>query len=133
MKKTICAFICLLMVMSTACVVASATSNSGIEYIKEDTKYTVEFDDSTISEEKKIVIANALIGTEESEITTANVLCDLFGHDYQYTTASVVEHKAKVYAPRCKKLSYDVTYCEDCDYTEQTLKSTVYIYCCAED
>lgn len=133
MKKIICILICLLMVMSSVCVIASATSNNVVEYIKDDTKYTVEFEDSTVSEEKKVVIANALIGTDEAEIMTANIWCDLFGHDYKYTTASVVQHKAKIYAPRCKKQSYDVTYCEDCDYTEQTLKSVVYIECCPED
>ena len=133
MKKLTCLLISLLIVMSSVCVIASAISNNVVEYIKDDTKYTVEFEDSTVSEEKKVVIANALIGTDEAEIMTANIWCDLFGHDYKYTTASVVQHKAKIYAPRCKKQSYDVTYCEDCDYTEQTLKAVNYINCCPED
>ncbi len=133
MKKLISVLICLLIVMSSVCVIVSATSNNVVEYIKDDTKYTIHIEDSSISEEKKVVIANALLGTEESEIMTANIWCDLFGHDYKYTTANVVKHKAKIYAPRCKKLVYDVTYCEDCDYTDATLISTIYIECCPED
>ena len=48
-------------------------------------------------------------------------------------TASVIQHKVSELNPRCKKQTYDVTYCEDCDYTKETLVNTTYINCCPED
>lgn len=119
--------------MTTMCILASATGNDTIELEANNTHYTIEFEDTTLSEEKKNSISYALIGTNESEIMPANIWCDIFGHDYKYTTATVTEHKAKTYAPRCKLLTYDVTYCEDCDYTAQTLLGTSYINCCPEE
>lgn len=133
MKSIISLLICSLIVMTTMCVFASANENDVIKYTENDIEYTVEFEDSALSDEKKTVIVNALIGTDESGIMLANIWCDIFGHDYKYTTVSVIEHKASAIAPRCKKQTYDVTYCEDCDYTQETLVNVTYINCCPED
>ena len=132
MKKFTSLLICTLIIMTSLCVIASATDNTNTYYANGN-EYTVEFENSTISDEKKDSLANALIGNDESEIMTANILCDIFGHDLKSTTASVIEHKAKQYAPRCQRFLYSVTYCEDCDYSEQQLISTLYINCCPED
>ncbi len=133
MKKITSLLICALIIMTSMCVAASATSTETKEYNYNGIEYTVEFEDSDISEEKKENIAYSLIGNDESDIMPANILCTIFGHDYKYTTASVIQHKASATSPRCKKQTYDVTYCEDCDYTEQTLLGTTYINCCPED
>lgn len=133
MKRIISLLLCTLIIMTSMCIIASASSNGTVELEVNGIEYTIEFEDSAISEEKKTVIANALLGINESEIMPANIWCDLFGHDYQYTVASAVQHKASSTAPRCKKQTYDVTYCEDCDYTQQTLVAVNYIYCCPEE
>lgn len=132
MRRIISLLLFTVIMMATMCIIADASNNS-YTFQKENIEYTVEINDSSISEQKKQTIANALVGSTESEVMTINIWCDLFGHDYQYTTASVIQHKAKVYTPRCKRQTYDVTYCEDCDYTEQTLKSTTYVNCCPEE
>ena len=132
MKKTINLFICIAILMTSMCIIADATTND-YTYEIDGYEYTIEISDENISNEKKQTIANALVGVNESEIMTANIWCDLFGHDYKYTTASMTQHKVNVYNPRCKRQTYDVTYCEDCDYTEQTLKATSYISCCPEE
>ncbi len=132
MKKAINLLICTLIIMTSICVSTSAGSNT-VECEANGIEYTVEFEDPALTEEKKTSIANALIGTSESEIMTANLLCSLFGHKYKDTVASAIQHKASAIAPRCKKQTFDVKYCENCDYTEQTLLGTTYINCCPED
>ncbi len=119
--------------MTSTCVIAGATGDNTVECEVNGVEYTIEFEDTTLTEEKKTAIANALIGTNESEIMPVNLLCSLFGHDYKYTTASSIQHKASATVPRCKYQSYDVTYCSRCDYTEQKLVAVNYIDCCPED
>ncbi len=135
MKKIISILMSLLILMSTMCIWATATSESNNTYTfdTEEAVYTVEFNDNNLTAEEQELVAAKLAGIEYNAAAPANILCDIFGHDYEYTTASVITHKVRTYAPRCKKQMYDVTYCEDCDYTEQTLTLTTYIDCCAED
>ena len=135
MKKTISILMSILMLMSTMCIWATATntSNTTYTYETEEAVYTVEFNDNNLTAEEQKLVAAKLAGIEYNTAAPANIWCDIFGHDYKYTTASVIAHKTRTYAPRCKRQTYDVTYCEDCDYTEQTLLTTAFIYCCPED
>ena len=121
--------------MTTLCICATATSDSNNTYTyeTEDAVYTVEFNDNNLTAEEQKAVAAKLVGLDDDPAQTYGLGCTLFGHDYKYTTASVITHKARTYAPRCKQQTYDVTYCEDCDYNEQTLVSTRRIDCCPED
>lgn len=132
MKKMISLLICTALLMTGMCIMADA-ANDTYSFEREGYNYTIEINDANVSNEKKQAIANALVGANESNIMTTNIWCDLFGHDYKYTTASMIQHKVNVYNPRCKMQTYDVTYCEDCDYTEQTLVAVSYINCCPEE
>ena len=135
MKKTIRVLAFLLVIMTALSVVASATSENTATYTyeTEDTEYTVIFSDSSVSQEKQEAIAQKLIGLNDSSAQTYGLGCILFGHDYLYDTVHVVTHRVLSTAPRCKQDSYDVTYCEDCDYFEENLYATTYIHCCPED
>ena len=133
MKKTIRILAFLLVFMTALTVVASATGESTAVYTyeTEDTEYTVTFSNDAIPQEKQEAIAKKLIGIDDSSSQTYGLICTLFGHDYVYDKANVVTHKASSTAPRCKKQTYDVTYCDNCDYYEEELVSTTYIYCCS--
>lgn len=130
MKRIICVLISMLILMTSACVFASALEEN--VYVIDGIEYTVQFDDSVPSEKQEI-IAQALIGGDCCSAQPYGLGCTLFGHDYAYTTSTVVQHKIFPTAPRCVEYLYDVTYCEDCDYTEQTMIARNYIYCCPED
>ncbi len=130
MKKIISVLICAAVLMTATTVFAAATDNGVYVYEVDETEYTVEFTDNNVSAEKQELIAQSLVGVKDESIQTYGLGCLLFGHDYKYTTTFVITHKVRTYDPRCKRETYDITYCEDCDYTEQTLVSTVYIVCC---
>ncbi len=133
MKKVISLLICALILMTTICVVASAESGNTYTFETEDAHYTVEFNNNNLTEEQQIRVAEGLVFGNDNSAQTYGLGCTLFGHDYVYDTAYVTYHKALPYEPRCKVLTYDVTYCDDCDYYEESLKGTSYIYCCPED
>lgn len=135
MKKNIRFLACVLILMTFMTVASSAVSENTASYTYETdgTEYTVIFSDNSIPTEKQEAIAQKLIGIEGSSAQTYGLGCTLFGHDYLYDTVDVITHKAKTYTPRCKQDTYDVTYCEDCDYCEQTLVAETYIHCCSED
>lgn len=135
MKNTI-RFLAFLLVIITALTVgaaASGESTTTYTYETEDAEYTVVFSNSSMPAEKQEAIARRLIGIDDSSIQTYGLGCTLFGHDYLYDQANVITHKVKATAPRCKSQSYNITYCEDCDYYEEQLVSVIYIYCCPED
>ena len=133
MKKTIRILAFLLVFMTALTVVASATGESTAVYTyeTEDTEYTVTFSNDAIPQEKQEAIAKKLIGVDDSSSQTYGLICTLFGHDYVYDSVNVVTHKVLSTAPRCKQQTYDVTYCDNCDYYEEELVSTTYIYCCS--
>lgn len=133
MKKTIRILAFLLVFMTALTVVASATGESTAVYTyeTEDTEYTVTFSNDAIPQEKQEAIAKKLIGIDDSSSQTYGLICTLFGHDYVYDSVNVVTHKVLSTAPRCKQQTYDVTYCDNCDYYEEELVSTTYIYCCS--
>lgn len=132
MKKAISILMSILVLMITMCICATATSasNSTYTYETEDAVYTIEFIDNNLTAEEQELVAAKLAGIEYNTAAPANIWCDIFGHDYKYTTASVITHKYRATDPRCKKDLYNVKYCEDCDFTEETLTSSVYIVCC---
>ena len=133
MKKITSLLICILIIMSSMCLLASAAAEeekTTFEYVIDGTKHTVIIDDPSVPLEKKEAIAAALVGVNEDEIMPANVWCDLFGHDFAYTTAYRIQHEIFPTDPRCVQQTYDVKYCQDCDYAEETLVSNEYISCC---
>ncbi len=135
MKKTIRVLAFLLVIMTALSVAASATSESTntYSYETEDTEYTVVFTNNSVPAEKQEAIAQKLIGIDNSSAQPYGLGCTLFGHDYVYDTVRVITHKVRAIHPRCKEDTYDVTYCEDCDYFEEELVETTYIRCCPLD
>lgn len=132
MKKIISILISLLIVMAALCVVASAENsiNNTYTFETEEEHYTVTFNDDNLSEEQQEIVAQKLVFGSDDSAQTYGLGCVLFGHDYAYTSANVVTHKVAVSQPRCREDVYEVKYCEDCDFTEETWLYDKYIYCC---
>ncbi len=132
MKKTIRVLAFLLVSITSLTIVASAVGENTTTYAyhTKDTEYTVIFSDSTIPQEKQAAIAQKLLSIDDSSAQTYGLGCILFGHDYLYDSVNVVTHKVRSTSPRCKQQTYDITYCEDCDYFEEKLVATTYIICC---
>lgn len=132
MNKKISFLLSILIIMTSLTVFASAVSETEVyTYEIGDTEYTVYFQDSALSDEKQKAVAAKLVGVEYSEAVPTNILCDIFGHDLVESQVDVVTHKVSSTAPRCRQDTYNVKACEDCDYSEQTLIATTYIFCCS--
>lgn len=131
MKKITSILVSLFILMSVLCAVAAAQdTNNTYTFETEDAHYTVKFNDNNLSAKQQGIVAEKLVFASDDNAQTYGLGCILFGHDYKYTTACVVTHKDRATKPRCKEDTYDVKYCEDCDYTEETWISYNYIYCC---
>ncbi len=134
MKRIISVLMCAFIIMSSMAVFASASDNSSdtFNFEIDGTEYTVEYiSGDAVSDAKKEFIAAKLVGAEISSPSPANILCDIFGHDYVYGQYSVTVHKVYSSAPRCERRYYKATTCEDCDYYQETLINTVKINCCS--
>lgn len=94
----------------------------------------IYFEDENLSPEfKEKATAYFLNGGADNEdnAATYGLTCTLLGHKLESTTTVTTTHKARTTAPRCLKKTYEYSACTRCDYETSTLKSSVYIYCCA--
>ena len=136
MKKALLIVLTLIMVLSSVPVLANAeenNSNASFEYEIDGTEYTIEFSNSSFDAEKQEMIARRIVGLEVTTIQPRNLLCDIFGHKETTENVTAIVHKVYDTAPRCLTKTFRVTTCSRCDYYKQTLISSEYRYCCAED
>lgn len=119
-------------VVSLFCVMSVSAGANGVD----DGTVTVTvnetdfiFDANTTEEVRERIIDNYFNG-EDDTATTYGLICTLFGHKTETTSLTTVTHKVRSTAPRCRKDKYSVDTCTRCDYTETTLISSTYIYCC---
>lgn len=103
-----------------------------LDYEIGENHYTVIFE-GELSEGKKDIIAKRILGIEVETAEPYGLMCTLFGHNYEETTAVIITHKARTSAPRCKREIYQVKVCSRCDDTVYTLDTRDYIYCCSAD
>ena len=64
------------------------------------------------------------------DAATYGLICTLFGHKIESSTAYTITHKASSTDPRCLQRYYYVETCTRCDYTAKELISSEYISCC---
>ena len=134
MKKIISVVIFFVLIsVFSVCAFASDNTAGVYTYVKEGVEYTVDFSGASFSADKHDAIAQRLLGFADDKVQTYGLMCTLFGHKYEESTISVITHKVRTYAPRCKDEAYDVKICTRCDYQEQTLITTSYVDCCPED
>lgn len=136
MKKTISILLATILCIFSSAVITSATAEpvtSTVDIVCDGVEYTVEFEETTLSDEQQLIIAQRLLSKEHDGIETYGLICTLFGHDTEENVVSVITHKVRTTSPRCKRESYSVTTCTRCDYQEQELNGTSYIVCCPEE
>ena len=133
MKKIISVVMSFLMISLFSVCAFASDDNNIYTYVNKGVEYTVDFSESSFSEEKREVIAQRLIGLIDDEVQTYGLMCSLFGHKLEEGTVGVITHKVRTYAPRCLDETYDVKSCTRCDYQEKTLVISIYVDCCPEE
>lgn len=130
LKTTVVIFLCITFSLSL-----SAYSSTSPEFVYAKEGVSVIFsNDSVLPLEKKQLIADRLVfgyKSGEESISTYS-LCWLLGHDLSTEGVIIVDHKVFSTVPRCVEKYYNVETCSNCDYINETLISTNYIYCCPE-
>ncbi len=131
MKRNIIISIVCLMILSTVFITAAHSS----EFYYEDEDITVRFEsDTELSYEQKQAIADKMVyGSSNDEQISTYSWCWLVGHDKVSNAVAVIEHKVEETVPRCIERIYAVETCTACDYIDEELVSTTYIFCCPED
>jgi len=81
-----------------------------------------------VDKEKSQLIIDSIHGEGE----TRGIFC-LFGHDLAKTSVQETIHRYYAQSPRCKRDTYDVTYCKrsSCSYSSTELVSSIRIACCS--
>ena len=136
MKRIISIFMAAILCVLSAAVITSATAetvDSSVVIVSEGVEYTVEFENTTLSDEQQQAIAEKLVYGNVDNVQTYGLMCTLFGHKTEQNTVGVITHKVKTTSPRYKRELYLVTTCTRCDYQEQELTGTSYIVCCPID
>ncbi len=130
MKKVLALILAIASVFSLATFSASAenSAENTVVITRCDTDFVFE---AGVSED----LMNSFIYAVETdcdgcEDAAYGLVCTLFGHKLETSTAHTITHKASATAPRCLKNTYSVEACTRCDYTSKTLLSSKYISCC---
>ena len=131
MKKVLALILAIASVFSLATFSASAegAAENTVVITRGDTDFVFE---AGVSED----LMNSFIHSVETDCddcedtATYGLMCTLFGHKLETSTAYTITHKASATDPRCLKNLYSVAACTRCDYTTKELISTEYISCC---
>jgi hypothetical protein len=125
MKKALSMLLAIITIISLTVLPASAEvgAHNDVEII---------IHDETLPEETKAKIIEFYTNPEAQDgASTYGLTCNLLGHKYTYTEVTTVTHKASATAPRCLQKIYNHGVCTRCDSQTNTLKNSIYIYCCA--
>jgi len=139
MKKIRFFFLSVVAIILTLSVHADEINPLIYQYYNPD--ITVVFSEPlNVPPERQQEIADKVAGVSSNTLANPNIaspnniICLLFGHDLSpQVTVTATHHKVRQYNPRCLMEVHHVTYCQRCDYTEDSLESSFYIYCCPED
>ncbi len=131
MKKLLAVILAIASVFSLATFSASAenAADNKVVITRGDVDYIFE---AGVSED----LMNSFIYAIETEhedcddSATYGLMCTLFGHKLETSTAHTITHKASATAPRCLKKTYAIYTCSRCDYSETELIASTYISCC---
>ena len=133
MKRTIYIASTITLIMAL-CITALATSESEYHFIYDNTEIIVSGNFLSYTDAERI--ANFMFcedKVEKSEpCSNKSILCDIFGHKLQTSTALVIEHNVSTTQPKCAQREYEVTSCtrSSCDYIVKELKMTMWLYTC---
>ncbi|MBR4858839.1 MAG: hypothetical protein IKU08_06600 [Clostridia bacterium] len=122
MKKLIAILLSAMFIIGAMSVTVNATDSFETPHIE------FIFEDGTSLEIQNRIIAD-LTG-ENDGAAAYGLTCTLFGHKLDTGTTSAITHNASSTAPRCLQKTYSYEICTRCDYSEYTLLSSKYIYCC---
>lgn len=84
-----------------------------------------------LSPEVRAKILAYMFGEEDSEPEQdRNILCTLFGHNYETTISYTVTHNVYTTSPKCVKKTYTTYTCSRCGHVETELTKTERISTC---
>lgn len=130
MKKFLSLILAIASVFSLATFSASAeeAAENTVVITSGDTDYIFE---AGVSEDHIHSFINSFESENDGEeAATYGLMCTLFGHKLETSTAYTITHKASATDPRCLKRIYSVDTCSRCDYSTKTLIASTYISCC---
>lgn len=133
MNRTISCLLVLSFMLAICGASSSAQTNNNIFHYD---NCDVIVENSDLSYEKKMMIADNIAGTNtekpmESDSSTYNLLC-VFGHKKVVSEVTEVRHNVYNTTPKCVQNIYDITTCEreNCDFFESEVISSIRTAAC---
>lgn len=130
MKKLL--IVCLSLLLACMFSVSAFAADEEI-YTYDFGSVTVIFDENDTWDAKtREIIAERLAGGEADDgIATCNLICSLFGHDYETKSVTTITHCARAEQPRCLKEIFDLSLCSRCEDQQVTRVAYWYTTCCS--
>ncbi len=127
MKKKIITLFALLLL---AAMPITAVAEETVSFKYEIGNTTVQFEEDCPfdSDTQRASAEDLVYGDDGAE--PYNLLCSIFGHDYETTTTTVTTHKVRTAAPRCNRDYYNISTCSRCGDIQKEYLRTTYINCC---
>ena len=131
MKKILAVILAIASVFSLATFSASA-ENEDDNTVVITRGYVDYIFEAGVSEDHMNSFINAIETEHEDcdDASTYGLMCTLFGHKLETSSAITITHNARTSDPRCLRKTYSVETCSRCDYSNSTLLGSSYISCC---
>ena len=130
MKRTI-KILMLLLITAMLTTSLLATDIETPNHVHEHDNITIILPEMDITKAERDKIITYLITGEQP--TTRNILCNLFGHDMEYTGSGIITVSHRVYstAPRCLQQTHDIYSCSRCGELSSKLIGSFPMNCCS--
>lgn len=119
MKKIVSMIMAVCLISAFTCVAGAADVDSNIFYYG-DKEIVVEGENLS-HEEMKAIADFVAEGNDSGDASTYGLMCSLFGHNIEETTAREITHNVYSTAPKCVEKTYKVRTCSRCDHIEKEL------------
>ena len=129
MRKTLALFLALLLITIFTLTAFAATEESNIYNIG---NVTVVFDEENPFDAATLEALAHMLASHntDEDVATYNLICTLFGHNYETSGAITITHCAQSIQPRCLEEYFTVQVCSRCDNAIVERTGFCYITCC---
>ncbi len=126
----LCVVLCISLFSSNVLALNSVNSDENILHIQITNRIEMEIERRNLNDEQIQTIINHFFGVREQQVTSRNIICSAFGHDYDTTITTITRHNVYSSYPKCVKDTYEVSVCSRCDHSETVLLNSIRVGCC---
>lgn len=117
-------------ILMALCLTTFASGTYEVEFVRDNVEIIFNENTPFTSVQREQIVSYLYGNSVEIKAASFNLICALFGHDYEYDTVITITHKVRDTQPRCLREIFEIGLCSRCGATTAESLGSVYISCC---